>query len=258
MKRLNPATGKPFEVGDRRWQDHKRFLAYSTTRPVKRNGFYTEVWSDIANYNLLCCLRDCKRTAVENDLPFDIDMDYLLSIKTDCCPVFGTPFSWERIAEGYDNPLAPSLDKIKPELGYVKGNVVFISIKANRIKSNADDVELRRVADWLKEERKRVTDAFKDKPAPLPISVSGKSKDGQEPRTLSTTGAGQDDNNPDHHSGTVRGQDVDHSPQTSSGDRVGYGVQEMGTPNQVTRLEDHGQPDAEIVRLEFGSRHLPD
>ena len=45
---------------------------------------------------------------------------------------------------GYGNSLenSYSLDKIIPELGYVKGNVWVISNKANMIKSNASLKEL--------------------------------------------------------------------------------------------------------------------
>lgn len=32
--------------------------------------------------------------------------------------------------------MGPSIDRIVPELGYVKGNVAVISMKANRLKSN--------------------------------------------------------------------------------------------------------------------------
>lgn len=69
---------------------------------------------------------------------------------------------------------------------------------------------------------------------------------------------GQDGNDPDHHSGTIQGQDVDYCTEEGSGDSVGYGVQEVGALSPVTRIEDHGQPDAEIIRLEFGRRDLFD
>jgi len=44
---------------------------------------------------------------------------------------------------------APSMDKIIPALGYVKGNIQIISMRANRIKSNATTEELRLVADYM-------------------------------------------------------------------------------------------------------------
>jgi hypothetical protein len=47
------------------------------------------------------------------------------------------------------NDNSPSLDRKTPELGYVRGNVAFISTKANRIKSNATTEEIFAVAKYL-------------------------------------------------------------------------------------------------------------
>ena len=48
------------------------------------------------------------------------------------------------INEGVSAANSPSVDRIVPELGYVKGNVQIISHKANTIKSNAtlEDLKL--------------------------------------------------------------------------------------------------------------------
>lgn len=44
---------------------------------------------------------------------------------------------------------SPSLDRLRPEAGYVPGNVVVISLLANRVKSNATSAEVLAVADWM-------------------------------------------------------------------------------------------------------------
>ena len=46
---------------------------------------------------------------------------------------------------------SPSLDKINPDKGYMKGNVAFISTKANSIKSDATPKEVIKVAKWLED-----------------------------------------------------------------------------------------------------------
>lgn len=52
---------------------------------------------------------------------------------------------------------APSLDRIVPALGYVRGNVVVVSFLANRIKTNATPAQIRAVADFYEQlESKRV------------------------------------------------------------------------------------------------------
>jgi hypothetical protein len=45
-----------------------------------------------------------------------------------------------------------SLDRIKPELGYVLGNIAIISHLANTIKQNCTDPEVfRRLADYVEQ-----------------------------------------------------------------------------------------------------------
>jgi hypothetical protein len=49
------------------------------------------------------------------------------------------------MGDKYAHDNSPSLDRIIPELGYVKGNIMVISHKANTIKSNANIEELEKV-----------------------------------------------------------------------------------------------------------------
>jgi hypothetical protein len=42
----------------------------------------------------------------------------------------------------------PSVERIDPTKGYVSGNVMVVSMRANQIKNNASVVELRRIADF--------------------------------------------------------------------------------------------------------------
>lgn len=44
---------------------------------------------------------------------------------------------------------SPTLDRMVPSLGYVRGNVTVISAHANRIKSDASLAELRRVLRYV-------------------------------------------------------------------------------------------------------------
>ncbi len=88
-------------------------------------------------------------------VPCTLEAGYLESIwpVDNCCPVFGEEFKVnKKRVRGHAGPnaLSPTLDKIRPELGYVPGNVVIISHRANTIKSReTDPAMLRRVADWL-------------------------------------------------------------------------------------------------------------
>jgi hypothetical protein len=59
------------------------------------------------------------------------------------CPILGI----ELEVGGKDS--SPSIDRIFPQLGYVKGNVQIISMRANRIKADSTPDELKKVADYM-------------------------------------------------------------------------------------------------------------
>lgn len=78
-------------------------------------------------------LSDAKARAVKGGFSCTIELrDISISDK---CPLLGVAFERK-------GPYAPSLDKIIPSLGYVPGNVMVISYRANAIKHNATLEEL--------------------------------------------------------------------------------------------------------------------
>ncbi len=87
-----------------------------------------------------------KSSANSQGVPYDLTPEYLESIWTGKCAIFGISISYG----GLDNerPTA-EIDKIKPELGYVKGNVAWVCHRANRLKDNASLEELRMVVKYL-------------------------------------------------------------------------------------------------------------
>lgn len=99
----------------------------------------------ITNPFLHKCTR-AKSRASYLKVPFDLDKDYLESIWTGICPVMGVPLD---MSASRDSENAPELDRFKPALGYVKGNVTFLSRKANRLKNSASVPELRNLITWM-------------------------------------------------------------------------------------------------------------
>jgi hypothetical protein len=88
-----------------------------------------------------------KRRAVEKKLNFDIDTEYVRSLVVSHCPVLGMPLEWScrRNMGNITLDGSPSLDRIDPIKGYVKGNIWIISYRANLIKNNATHEELKLV-----------------------------------------------------------------------------------------------------------------
>ena len=81
-----------------------------------------------------------KRRAKAKNLPFNLTYsDIVLPEK---CPVLGIPLQFNKQFSKFDSF---SLDKIVPEKGYVKDNIVVISLKANQIKNCSTIAELEMV-----------------------------------------------------------------------------------------------------------------
>ena len=59
------------------------------------------------------------------------------------CPVFGIPLF---LTPGRRTNNTPSIDRINNRRGYVSGNIVVVSWRANHLKSNMTRVELQRLA----------------------------------------------------------------------------------------------------------------
>jgi len=88
-----------------------------------------------------------KQRAKRRGLPFDLSVS---DIKIpDKCPVLGIEIlpSNGRLSDN-----SPSIDRVRPDLGYVRGNVRVISWRANRIKTDATPEELMKVAEWFTRE----------------------------------------------------------------------------------------------------------
>jgi hypothetical protein len=91
-------------------------------------------------------LWSAKARAHKHDIPFNLTEDDI-SIP-DKCPVLG--FNLEsQYGKGRLAYNSPTLDRIRPELGYTKGNVIVVSHRANRIKSDATPYEIKKVAEFF-------------------------------------------------------------------------------------------------------------
>jgi hypothetical protein len=84
--------------------------------------------------------------AKERGIPFALEYDDLPPVPA-VCPIFGIPLVR---GEGQPRPGSPELDRIIPELGYVPGNVQWISRRANTMKQDASPEELLAFADWIR------------------------------------------------------------------------------------------------------------
>lgn len=87
-----------------------------------------------------------RRRAKRDNLPCTISEEDILI--PEFCPALGIKLEGGKGKIG-PSPSAPTLDKIDPSLGYVKGNIQVISHKANAMKNNASYDELVKFANWI-------------------------------------------------------------------------------------------------------------
>ena len=87
-----------------------------------------------------------RKRARRKNIPFSIGREDLPIPRL--CPVLGVHLAPSEAGAGR-NDNAPSVDRIQPDLGYVPGNVVVISWRANRLKWEGSAAEFRKLAEWL-------------------------------------------------------------------------------------------------------------
>lgn len=176
--------------------------------------------------------------AKRDNLPFDITYEYLESIVTDECPVYGIVFEWgtSNLGRGKTKENCPTLDRIVPDKGYVKGNVAFISYKANRIKDNGTMQDHYAIADWIWE---RINAEQKESTS-VPTQHTGESQDNTQLGIVYGAGVGQDCDGAHHHRGEPEGQDSSDSTEAGCRICMGTGVQKMATLATFYSDQDNG------------------
>lgn len=92
-------------------------------------------------------LSEAKQRAKRKNIPFELTIDDFDIPER--CPVFNVPLQVNH--GGAAGPNSASIDRIIPEWGYIKGNVLVISHRANTIKHNANPSELGLVYKFFRE-----------------------------------------------------------------------------------------------------------
>lgn len=92
-------------------------------------------------------LNRVKYRAKSLEIPFNLTVDDL--VVPSHCPIFGVPLF---VCSGRGQPKddSASVDRIVPQLGYVKGNVAVISKHANTVKNDGTAEEHEKIAAWMR------------------------------------------------------------------------------------------------------------
>ena len=96
------------------------------------------------NNKLSRVLSNIRGRANRGGLPFNLTLSDITPPQT--CPILGYPLNIGTVIAQFNSP---SVDRIIPSLGYIKGNTQIISYRANRMKNDATPEELVLFAKWV-------------------------------------------------------------------------------------------------------------
>lgn len=93
-----------------------------------------------------------RASAKKRGLEYNLTPEYLETLYCETCPILGIPLNWGQVgAVGKRTDNTPSLDRIDNTKDYVPGNVVFISWKANNLKSNGTLEEFQKIVKFMED-----------------------------------------------------------------------------------------------------------
>ena len=121
-------------------------ITYATSKKSKLRKEKT-VGSPI---HLADLAKGARARARKYDLPFNLKAKDLREIITTRCPVFGFKFEINKQDTTNNWQNSPTIDKIIPAKGYVKDNIIIVSMLANTIKSCANPDQILKVGNYYK------------------------------------------------------------------------------------------------------------
>jgi hypothetical protein len=156
---LNPATGKEWKKGE---QNEQGWYFYNYKGYVKNDGYraihWQKTWQAYERKRIQAIQTNKPKYCRDRGLDIDITgvdgLDYLVSIfpKDYICPALGIKMKWNNSPHQGDSP---SLDRLDPSKGYIRGNLEWISERANTMKHDATLEEVEALAKWLKKAYKK-------------------------------------------------------------------------------------------------------
>lgn len=133
---------------DKEWKQKKRAEDQNYASDMAMKWSRRKFLEDPNKFYINRMLKAAKYRAKKEGLPFNLTIDDI--VIPEICPILGIKLNLKFPSKGggirgdnIKNYDSPSLDKIIPSLGYVKGNVWVISYRANTIKNNCtfDEIE---------------------------------------------------------------------------------------------------------------------
>ena len=113
------------------------------TKDKQKNRLYCKNYRN--KYPIRHLLGRIKSRCRKQNIPFNLEEKDLIC--PEFCPVLGI-----KLVESNElNDNHPEIDRIIPELGYIKGNINIISRRANRIKNDGTITEHQLIIKYMKD-----------------------------------------------------------------------------------------------------------
>ena len=104
-----------------------------------------------SSQHLADLLTGARKRARQFNLPYNLKVKDVREIITTHCPIFGFKFEINKQNIKNNWKTSPSLDRVVPSKGYIKGNIIIVSMLANSIKSCATPTQILKVGNFYKE-----------------------------------------------------------------------------------------------------------
>ncbi len=150
IKKVNSLKGNCYisNYNNKIYKCNKCFITYTNQRKKKYRTNKT-----VGSSRHLNDMRESARQrARKYNIPYDIKVKDLREIITERCPILGIKFELNKPnGKALNNwQTSPSLDRIVPDKGYTKDNIIIVSMMANSIKTQATPKEIQKVATFYK------------------------------------------------------------------------------------------------------------
>ena len=102
-------------------------------------------------------IESARQRAKKYNIPYTLKSQDIRDIITDRCPILGIKFelnkqkqTWGKGKNQNNWQTSPSIDRIVPDKGYTKDNIIIVSLMANSIKNQATPDQIQKVATFYK------------------------------------------------------------------------------------------------------------
>ena len=148
QQNYNASNREKVAVSNARWRANNQDKIksyYERTKAARRQTALRRL-NSLAGY-AKHMVSAAKVRAAKIGVPFDLTAADIHFPKR--CPLLGVELNYVLGAKGGPKFDSPSLDRLDPAAGYVRGNVFVMSMRANRLKSDATIEELRAILAYM-------------------------------------------------------------------------------------------------------------